>query len=172
MLVLPTGKFIVKISQSACTYNGKTQKPSITVTYKGKKLSDKYYTVKYANNKNIGTATVIVTGKGTYKKCSGKATFKIALKTGTVSSLKAGKKTITLNWKIVTGSTGYQVQYSTSKNFAKANTVKIAGSGKHSLTVKKLTSKKTYYVRVRAYKTANKKTAYGAWSASKKVVVK
>lgn len=169
---LPIGKFAVKLSATTVAYNGKTQTPSVTVTYKGKKLSSKYYTVKYTNNKNIGTATVTVTGKGTYKKCSGKATFKIVLKTGTVSSLKAGKKYITLNWKTVTGSTGYQIQYSTSKNFAKAKTVKIAGAGKHSTTIKKLTSKKTYYVRVRAYKTVNKKTVYGAWSASKKVVVK
>lgn len=63
-------------------------------------------------------------------------------------------------------------QYSTSKNFSKAKTVKIAGAGKRSTTIKKLTSKKTYYVRIRAYKIVNKKTVYGAWSVSKKVVVK
>lgn len=128
--------------------------------------------MKYTNNKNIGTVTVTVTGKGTYKKCSGKATFKIVLRTGAISSLKAGKKYITLNWKTITGSTGYQIQYSTSKNFAKAKTVKIAGAKKHSTTIKKLTSKKTYYVRVRAYRIANRKTVYGSWSGSKKVVVK
>ena len=169
---LPTGKFTVKLSAATVAYNGKTQTPSITVTYKGKKLSGKYYTVKCTNNKNIGTATVTVTGKGTYKKCSGKATFKIVLKKSTLSSLKTGKKSATLSWKTITGSTGYQVQYSTSKNFSKAKTVKIAGAGKRSTTIKKLTSKKTYYVRIRAYKIVNKKTVYGAWSVSKKVVVK
>ena len=169
---LPTGKFTVKLSAATVAYNGKTQTPSITVTYKGKKLSGKYYTVKCTNNKNIGTATVTVTGKGTYKKCSGKATFKIVLKKSTLSSLKTGKKSATLSWKTLTGSTGYQIQYSTSKNFSKAKTVKIAGAGKRSTTIKKLTSKKTYYVRIRAYKIVNKKTVYGAWSVSKKVVVK
>ncbi len=169
---LPTGKFTVKLSAATVAYNGKTQTPSITVTYKGKKLSGKYYTVKCNNNKNIGTATVTVTGKGNYKKCSGKATFKIVLKKSTLSSLKAGKKSATLSWKTITGSTGYQIQYSTSKNFSKAKTVKIAGAGKRSTTIKKLTSKKTYYVRIRAYKIVNKKTVYGAWSVSKKVVVK
>ena len=169
---LPTGKFTVKLSAATVAYNGKTQTPSITVTYKGKKLSGKYYTVKCTNNKNIGTATVTVTGKGNYKKCSGKATFKIVLKKSTLSSLKAGKKSATLSWKTITGSTGYQIQYSTSKNFSKAKTVKIAGAGKRSTTIKKLTSKKTYYVRIRAYKIVNKKTVYGAWAVSKKVVVK
>ena len=128
--------------------------------------------MKCTNNKNIGTATVTVTGKGNYKKCSGKATFKIVLKKSTLSSLKAGKKSATLSWKTITGSTGYQIQYSTSKNFSKAKTVKIAGAGKRSTTIKKLTSKKTYYVRIRAYKIVNKRTVYGAWSVSKKVVVK
>lgn len=166
------GPLNTKLSKTTLAYNGKTQTPSITVTYKGKKLSNKYYAVKYTNNKNIGTATVTVTGKGTYKKCSGKAMFKIVLRTGAISSLKAGKKYITLNWKTITGSTGYQIQYSISKNFAKAKTVKIAGAKKHSTTIKKLTSKKTYYVRVRAYRIANRKTVYGSWSGSKKVVVK
>lgn len=167
-----SGKFTVKLSGTTYAYNGKTQKPKVKVTYKGKTLSSKYYTVVYKNNKNIGTATVTVKGKGTYKKCSGKATFKIALKKSTLSSLKTGKKSATLSWKKITGSTGYQIQYSTSKNFAKAKTVKIAGAGKRSTTIKKLTSKKTYYVRIRAYKIVNKKTVYGAWSVSKKVVVK
>ena len=167
-----SGKFTVKLSGTTYAYNGKTQKPKVKVTYKGKTLSSKYYTVVYKNNKNIGTATVTVKGKGNYKKCSGKATFKIVLKKSTLSSLKAGKKTATVSWKTITGNTGYQIQYSTNKNFSKSKIVKVTGAGKKSATLKKLTSKKTYYVRVRAYKTVNKKSVYGAWSGSKKTVVK
>ena len=167
-----SGKFTVKLSGTTYAYNGKTQKPKVKVTYKGKTLSSKYYTVVYKNNKNIGTATVTVKGKGNYKKCSGKATFKIVLKKSTLSSLKAGKKSATVSWKTITGSTGYQIQYSTNKNFSKSKIIKVTGAGKKSTTIKKLTSKKTYYVRVRAYKTANKKAVYGAWSSSKKIVVK
>ena len=167
-----SGKFTVKLSGTKYAYNRKTQKPKVKVTYKGKVLSSKYYTVVYKNNKNIGTATVTVKGKGNYKKCSGKATFKIVLKKSTLSSLKAGKKSATLSWKTITGSTGYQIQYSTNKNFSKSKIVKVTGAGKKSTIIKKLTSKKTYYVRVRAYKTVNKKAVYGAWSSSKKTVVK
>ena len=167
-----SGKFTVKLSGTTYAYNGKTQKPKVKVTYKGKVLSSKYYTVVYKNNKNIGTATVTVKGKGNYKKCSGKATFKIVLKKSTLSSLKAGKKSATVSWKTVTGSTGYQIQYSTNKNFSKSKIIKVTGAGKKSTTIKKLTSKKNYYVRVRAYKTVNKKAVYGAWSSSKKTVVK
>ncbi|MGN0482131.1 MAG: GH25 family lysozyme [Lachnospiraceae bacterium] len=55
------------LSKSAYTYDGKTKKPSVTVKVSGVTLkggSD--YTVAYSQNKNVGTASVTVTGKGTY----------------------------------------------------------------------------------------------------------
>lgn len=53
-------KLTVKVSN--VTYNGKAQKPSVKV-YSGKKrLSSKYYTVSYKNNKNVGYGTVTVKG--------------------------------------------------------------------------------------------------------------
>lgn len=170
--VFYTGKFTVKLSSTSYSYNGKSQTPKVTVLYKGKVVSSKYYTVSCKNNKNIGTATVTITGKGNYKKCTGKSTFKISLKKVTVSGLKAGKKSITVNWKTVSGSTGYQIQYSTNKNFSKSKTITISGSGKNSAMIKKLTSKKNYYVRVRAYKTINGKKNYGTYSSAKTVKVK
>lgn len=79
------------------------------------------------------------------------------------------KKSMKITWKKVSGADGYQVAYGTRKNFkgAKKKVLK-----KTSLTVKKLKKKKTYYVRVRAYKTVGGKKNYGAWSASKKVKIK
>ncbi|MBQ7184442.1 MAG: hypothetical protein IJR97_10715, partial [Clostridia bacterium] len=52
-------------------YNGKGRKPVPTVTAKagGQTVTlekDKDYTVKYENNKQPGTATVTITGKGNY----------------------------------------------------------------------------------------------------------
>lgn len=43
---------------------------------------------------------------------------------------------------------------------------------KTSCTIKKLKSKKTYYVRVRAYKNVKGKIIYGKWSQIKKMKVK
>ena len=49
------------------TYNGKPQKPSVTVKSGNKKLKkNKDYTVYYVNNLHVGTATVRVTGIGNY----------------------------------------------------------------------------------------------------------
>lgn len=50
---------------------------------------------------------------------------------------------------------------------AKTKTVKAS-----SKTIKGLKSKKTYYVRVRAYKQVGKQKAYSSWSSKKKVRTK
>jgi uncharacterized repeat protein (TIGR02543 family) len=72
----------VSLSKSKYDYDGKTKKPTVTVTLNGKKLvKDIDYKVTYKNNKNIGKATVTITGingyKGTIKK-----TFTISEKKG------------------------------------------------------------------------------------------
>ena len=64
---------------------------------------------------------------------------------------------------------GYEVQSSTDKKFRTFDTVK---TGKVSVTLKKLTSKKTCYVRVRGYRNAKGERLYGAWSKVKKVKIK
>lgn len=80
------------------------------------------------------------------------------------------KRKITFKWKKTTG-TGYQYQWSTSKNFKKNYLTKT--TKKTSVTISTSKSRKTYYVRVRAYKThSNGKKYYGKWSKVKKVKVK
>lgn len=57
----------ITLSTNVYTYDGKAKKPKVTVTYGGKKLTaGSHYTVTYSNNKNAGTASVKVTGKGKY----------------------------------------------------------------------------------------------------------
>ncbi len=56
-----------------CVYNGKAQTPDVEITYNGYKLvKDVDYTLKYADNVKIGTATVEISGKenftGTVKR--------------------------------------------------------------------------------------------------------
>ena len=88
-----------------------------------------------------------------------------------LTSVKASNKAFTAKWDKVMYS-GYQLQYSTSKNFKKATSVYIDSPRTLSKKVSKLSSKKTYYVRVRAYKTVEKRKAYGKWSNVKSVKVK
>lgn len=90
----------------------------------------------------------------------------------TIKSLKKGKKKATIKLKKVSGAKGYQIQYSTKRNFKKKYT-KTKNTKKRTLTIKKLKSKKTYYFRVRAYKLDGSKKVYSKkWSKVKKVKIK
>ena len=180
-----TGKTVIpkasniKLSKTAYTYNGKVQKPSVTVKdSKGKTLKNGTdYTVTYPKGmKNVGKYTVKVTLKGNYSG-SKSMTYNINPKGTSVSKVKAAKKGFKVTWKKqATQTSGYQVQYSTSSKFKKAKTVTISKNKTTSKSVGKLSAKKKYYVRVRTYKTVkvNGKNVklYSGWSKAKSVTTK
>ena len=164
-------KLTVKVKN--VTYNGKAQKPAVTVCAGKKKLSSKYYTVSYKNNKNVGYGTVVVKGKGSYGKYSGTAVFKINLKKTKLSSAKSTKrKTFTTTWKKTGGNSGWQVQYSLNKKFRSGVRTVNLKANNTKLTVRKLRSRKNYYVRIRSYKKVGKQTWYSDWSNVKRVRIK
>ena len=151
----------------AQVYTGKAIKPAVVIKYDGKKLTkDKDYTLSYKNNKQIGKATVTITGKGNY---TGKKTvkFDIIPKAVKLSSLTAGKKELTVKWSKGSGITGYEIEYSLKKDFKTKKSVVIKKAATTKTVLKKLQAKKTYYVRIRAYKTVGGKKYYSAWSAIK-----
>ncbi len=161
-----------ELSKTTYTYTGNALKPSVTVKdSNGNKISSSYYTVKYSNNKKVGKATVTITFKGNYSGTK-TLTFKINPKATKISSLKAGKKAFTVKYSKQTSGSGYEIQYSTSKKFKSVATVKITKNITVSKTVKKLKAKKTYYVRVRTYKTVGKTKYYSGWSTYKYVKTK
>ena len=82
---------------------------------------------------------------------------------------KAQKKKTTVSWKSAGQGYQYEVYKSTkmSKGFKKAVTTK-----KVKAVVKKLKSKKTYYVKVRAFKVVNGSKVYTQYSDTVKVKVK
>ncbi len=88
-----------------------------------------------------------------------------------IKTVTAKKKALALKWKKTAGS-GYEITYSSKKNFSGAKTVKINGASKSSCTVKKLKSKKTYYVKIRAYKKVGGKIYRGPYSARNQVKTK
>lgn len=166
----------IKLSATAYSYNGKIKTPSVIVKdSKGKTLKKNTdYTVKYSKGrKSIGKYTVTVTFKGNYSGIK-KLTFEIVPAKVSLSKLTAGKKQLTAFWKPVSGATGYEVQYSTSKSFTKktTKTVTIKKAKTKKTTIKKLRKGKKYFVKVRAYKTVSGKRVFGAWSAVKSVKVR
>ena len=172
-----TKKLTVKISPTKVTYNGKTRKPAVKSVYYGKtKLSSSYYTVSFKNNKNPGIGSVIVKCKGKYAKYAGSATFSILPKAPTGLTAKStAKKQATVTWKGSTGATGYQIMISQKSDFRKGTTrtFTIRDSKRRSGVPKPMTSGRTYYIRIRSYKTTSDgKTVYSAWSKSTKTKIK
>ena len=93
-----------------------------------------------------------------------------SMPTTTITSVKAENKTIKVKWKKRANITGYQIQVATNKKFKKnAKTVVVKKQKTTTATIKKLKSKKKYYVRIRTYKNSNNKKIYSPWSKVKSI---
>lgn len=124
-------------------YTGKPIKPAVEIKLKGKVLkSGTDYTLAYKNNTNMGTATVTITGKGSYKG-ERSVTFRIAKSledaaislpstkpyTYTSVSIKP-TPTVQLDGKVLKNGTDYTVSYKDNKNAGKA-TIIVKGKGNY-----------------------------------------
>lgn len=165
---------------SSYIYDGKVKTPGVTAKdRKGKTITDSNYRISYASGrKNVGRYSMTVKFVGSYYEGSTKNTFDILPKGTSVSSAKAAKKAMTVKWKKQASQTsGYQLQYSQKSNFKSGNkTVTVSKNSTTSSKIMKLTSKKTYYVRIRTYKTVKyggkSIKLYSAWSKSAKTKIK
>ena len=157
---------------STYTYTGKAITPEATLKNGStmlKKGTD--YAVSYTNNKNVGKATVTITGKGAYWGTV-KKTFTIRPKGTGINYLTTGDKRFTVRWnKQATQTSGYQIQCCKNKTFASGTKlVTVAGTSNLSKTVTVAKAGAVYYVRVRTYKkTGTGALYYSAWSAVKSV---
>lgn len=96
---------------------------------------------------------------------------KVTVKKSAIKKMKAvsGRKAKVTVQK-VDGAAGYQIVYSTDKQFKK-NVKKVTISGT-SKTLGKLAKGKTYYVKVRAYKKdSTGAKVYGSFSSAKKIKI-
>ncbi|MBE6006202.1 MAG: hypothetical protein E7238_03460 [Sarcina sp.] len=158
---------------SSKVWTGWALTPVPTVKLGGKTLKKGTdFTLAFKNNKNVGTATVTITGKGNYTGTI-KRTFRINPKPTAVSKITPGSKKLTVNWKKqASQTTGYQIQYSSRSDFKTQKIVTVTGVSKVSATLKGLAAKHKYYVRVRAFKTVGGTKYYSTWSAAKSAKTK
>lgn len=118
-------------------------------------------------------ATTPSTTQPTTKPSTTKNTETVKPKKTSIKNSVKAKKKFTVTWAKVSGVKGYQIQYSSNKKFKKNNkSVTVTKQKTTKATVKKLKSKKKYYVRVRTYKTVNGKKIYSFWSKVKSVKTK
>ena len=123
------------------SYTGKAILPTLNITDLGKKLTlNKDYTVTGKDNKNVGTASITVTGSGNY---SGSHTIKfkikkLSIKSAKISGIKnkvytGNARKLSIKVKTSAGVTltkdkDYTVTYKNNVNFGTA-TVTIKGKG-------------------------------------------
>lgn len=153
-----TGYYVYRGSKKIATIKSGS---TITYTDKATKTNGTKYTYK--------VVPYAATGDGTSKT---KTTYYLSRPAiSKVTSTTAKKATVT--WKKNAKTSGYQLRYSLKSDFktgTKMVTVTSASTLKKVLS--SLTSKKTYYVQLRSYKTVSGTKYYSAWSASKSIKIK
>lgn len=163
----------IELDYTSTAYNGSDKEPGVSIQdASGNDLTeDVDYTLDYYNNLTVGKATVIVSGKGKYAGVIAGVRFTIKPKTVTVKSVKkASSRKLNVVWAShKTQTTGFQVRYATTKKFKSGTykTVTLTSKSATSKALTKLKAGKTYYVKVRAYKTVDGKKIYSSWSKVK-----
>ncbi len=179
-------------------HTGKAIKPDVTVRYGDMTLKkNRDYTVAYENNTDVSTtdkpAKVKLTGKGNFTgtkdvnfiivKTSddgggsgggsgGETDPRFTPKGTSLTRVTGGKRQISVNWERGRNITGYQIAFSTTKDFAIWEDRIVTDPERTSLIIDGLRSKKTYYVRIRTFRRLNGQEHYSDWSKAKKVTTK
>ena len=152
---------------------------SKTGTYKSVKTITSGSTVSYTD-KSLATGTTYyykvrayrtVDKKKVYSSYSSIASAKPVLKTPSVK-LTSGSKKATIKWEKISGASGYEVYRATSKSGKYSKIKTITKNSTVSYVNSSLTKNKTYYYKVRAYRTVNGKKIYSSYSVAKSVKVK
>ena len=152
---------------------------SKTGTYKSVKTITSGSTVSYTD-KSLATGTTYyykvrayrtVDKTKVYSSYSSVVSAKPVLKTPSVK-LTSGSKKATIKWEKISGASGYEVYRATSKSGKYSKIKTITKNSTVSYVNSSLTKNKTYYYKVRAYRTVNGKKIYSSYSVAKSVKVK
>lgn len=155
LYMMPNKTSVKGITNKQYTGSSITQNPIITIDTK----NASYY-ISYKNNKNVGTATMTITGKGDTVGTITR-TFKINPANIAKGSCSVKGKYAYLSWGSSKGATTYRVQKLVGKTW---KTIKNTSSNKLKVSVSKGKSN----FRVCGYKKVGKTTYY---SANKVIVV-
>ena len=123
----------------------------------------------------IGKASITITAReyNNYSKTTKTVTVLVKPVTTVLTSTaarSAGKMTV--KWRKRKTATGYQIQYSTSRDFTRAKSAWVRKNTVLTKTISGLTKGKKYYVRVRTYRKIKGVKYYSVWSNVKTVKIK
>lgn len=157
---------VITLEKATYYYDGNKKTPEVSVTINNKVIEEENYTVTYTNNVEVGKASVKVTGTGNYTD-SRTVEYNIKLESPVISTTPYYNK-VKITWKQIIGADGYAVYRSNEKDgeYKRIGTVKKADT--LSFINEDLTTGKTYYYKVRAYRTVDGENKYSVSSAAKK----
>lgn len=115
----------------------------------------------------VGRAVITAKAAGAdHQSTSFKITVKVDPSGTTISKLRnlRGRR-VSIKWKKNAQVSGYQIQYAADRRFSRARSKTIAGKAKTGKTYTGFAKRKTYYVRIRTYKTVGGVKYYSAWSS-------
>lgn len=146
------------------SYSGNL-KPGITASYNGTILEEgKDYSLDYGENMVSGKGTINIVGMGSY---TGQKTITFKVYPGKVSGAKILSSTtnsLKIRWYKEFGATGYRIYRSTSEDGTYTKVATISNTSSNIYTDSGRLSGKTYYYKIRAYKTIDGQTLYGEYS--------
>lgn len=154
-------------------YTARKIRPEVKLTYNGVLLTEgKDYALSYKNNKKTGKAEITILGIGDFTG-SRQAYFHIVPKKVVLRSVSSpAKGKVKVRWKKTKQTSGYEIQICQNKKFKKSVKKILVKKAKKVSKIVKAKTRKTFYVRVRAYKTIDKARCYGAYSKKIKIRVK
>lgn len=167
----PISSCKIALSSKSYTYTGKAIKPVPSIKQgKAALKNGRDFKISYSANKNTGRATIKIIGIGKYTG-SKILYFYIVPRKVTVTRIKSSANAkLSIKYKKVTGASGYQIAFR-KKGTGKWSYATVSNKTA-SKTLSKLSRKKEYQVKVRAYKKVGKTKYYGAYSKVKKGKVK
>ncbi len=154
---------------AAKEYTGSNVTQALTLTYNDITLkAGTHYTIAYTNNKNVGKATVTITGKGNFTGTK-TLTFNINPQVPTIKSAVATGKNIKVTWNKVANATGY-VLYMSKDGAAYSKLATITKNSTVTYTAQNLEVGE-YSFKVRAYKNVSKVNYYSVYSEAKAAII-
>ena len=131
----------------------------------------------YRNSSKVKTITSGATVTWTDTAANTNGTISKSLTTYKVTApviayaLNSVSKKAAVSWGKNAKATGYEIQCSLSSSFSSPKKVTITSNATVKTTLSSLTVGKTYYIRIRAYKTVSSTKYYSNWSTAKTVKI-
>lgn len=160
------GYTVYRADAKAATFKAVKTVGAATTTWTntGLKTGTKY-TYKVRAYKNDGQDKL-------YSEYTGAKSVTPQLAAPVLAKAKAGKKSVSLTWKKVAGANGYKIYRADKKNGTYKAVKTVSKASAVSYADKKLKTGKTYYYKIKAYRTVDKQAKYSSFSAVKSAKAK